>query len=515
MANIIDKAIGFFNPEAGLKRARSRMAMQALERAYEGGKRGRLNASWKTHATSADAEIGAAGGLLRDRMRDLVRNNPHAANGVSQLVTHMVGDGIVPRANTGNSDENKRINDLFDEWAEKADADGLTNYWGIQKLAVRGMIESGDGLVRRRRRLPKDNLPVPLQLEVIETDLLDTSKEGPLPGGGFGIGGIEFDAIRKRTAYWLYLAHPGNNFLDPRSALQSRAVPAEDITHVFERQRTQVKGVPWGVSVIRDLRDLSAYEQAEMVRKRMESALVGVLLNSTDNDNLGLDLSGANPGAESDLPGVYDGSGYLVEKFEPGMFAFAKGANDIKFNQPASTQSFPDYKRVTAHTIAAGFRLPYALLTGDLTQVNYSSTKVGFEPFKRLISSIQWHELIPMLCNPHWAWFCEAAFIAGKIDKLIVPVKWTPPHFYSADPTRDTAAMIAEVRAGIRSQPDAIIASGRDPDQVIEEIEEWNMKLDKSKSSIVLDSDPRKVSKQGMFQMEPAPAEPPAPPSGK
>jgi hypothetical protein len=34
--------------------------------------------------------------LLRDRMRDLVRNNPHAAKAVAVLVNNIIGAGIMP-----------------------------------------------------------------------------------------------------------------------------------------------------------------------------------------------------------------------------------------------------------------------------------------------------------------------------------------------------------------------------------------------------------------------------------
>jgi hypothetical protein len=52
--------------------------------------------------SSADAGIGVAGVLLRDRMRDLVRNNPHAAKAVAVLVNNIIGAGIMPRAASGD-----------------------------------------------------------------------------------------------------------------------------------------------------------------------------------------------------------------------------------------------------------------------------------------------------------------------------------------------------------------------------------------------------------------------------
>ncbi len=490
----LDRAIGWMSPEAGVRRLRHRAAIDIMTRVYAGADKGRLKSSWKTRSTSADAEIAAASRLLRDRMRDLVRNNPHAANAISVLVTHAIGDGIVPRA------KDKKVNDLFAEWIKVCDADGNLDFYGILSLAARGMFEAGDGLVRRRRRRAEDGLPVPLQLQVIETDLIDSTKEGVQSGGGIIIQGVEFDAIRRRRAYWMFGSHPGNSFFDPLLSLQSRPVPAEDIAHVFEKQRTQVRGAPWGSPVISDLHDLATYEEAELIRKKLEACLVGVVTGGDINDSFGLQMTGDDG---KPLPaGVYDVRGQRVEKFTPGMFYTAVGGKDIEFSQPAATGSYDAYKNSMLHTIAAGLRVPHALLSGNLTKVNYSSSKVGLEGFKRMISALQWQVIIPMLCEPLWRWFLEAAYLAGEIDHMNHPAEWSPPRFYSADPGRDVAAKVAEVRAGFRSLSSAIAETGYNPDDVLDEIEADNKKLDDK--GIVLDSDPRRMSRAGQNQQQPA-----------
>lgn len=493
--NFIDRAIGWVSPGSGLRRARQRAAMELLTRDYDGADRGRLKSSWKTHSTSADAEIAKAGRILRDRMRDLVRNNPHAANAIAVLVTHAIGDGIVPRA------KDPKVNALFAEWIRVCDADGQLDIYGIQALAARGMFESGDGLVRRRRRRAEDGLPVPLQLQVLETDLIDSTKEGTLSGGGVVIQGIEFDAIRRRRAYWMFGSHPGNSFFDPLMSIASNPVPAEDIAHVFEKQRTQVRGAPWGAPVIADLHDLASYEQAELVRKKLESCLVGVMTGGDIDDPIGMPMNGQDG---KPLPaGIYNAQGERVEKFAPGMFYNAVGGRGIEFSQPAATGSYDAYKTAMLHTIAAGFRVPHALLTGNLRGVNYSSSKIGIEAFKRTISALQWQVIIPMLCEPIWRWFLEAAYLAGKIDHMNHPAEWSPPRMYSADPGRDVNAKLAEVRAGFRSLSSAIAETGYNPDDVLAEIARDNAKLDGF--GIILDSDPRRISQAGQMQRQDAP----------
>lgn len=504
---LLDRAIGYFAPGAGAKRLKNRTAMELMARGYAGAEKGRLNAGWRTTNNSADSEIRAAHGILRDRMRDLVRNNPHAANAVEVLVTHIIGAGIMPTANTGNPAKDKKINEVFDKFSKACDADGQLDFYGLQTLAFRGMIESGDGIMRRRRRRTSDGLLVPLQYQVLETDFIDATREGPTIEGRRAVQGIEFDALGRRTAYWMFNEHPGNMTYGSFRDLLSKAVPASEVAHLYRKTRTQVRGVPWGTSVISSLADLFSYEEAEIIRKKLEACMVGVVVNGDDGDNaLGLALEGADK-----PPGVYDSDGVQVDRFEPGMFFHLKGGKDVKFNQPTSTTSYEAYKRASLHTIAAGFHIPYLLLSHDLSAVNYSSSKMGLEPFKRLCEQVQWNFVIPMLCQPMWDWFVEAAFLAGLIDTDSVPVSWNTPRMYSADPEKDARATVLEVRAGLKTLHQAIAERGRNPDEVLNEFAATNKKIDKL--GLVLDSDPRLMSGNGQVQQVGGSTDPSADPS--
>lgn len=187
----LDRMVAWAAPEAGVRRALARRSFEALSakthgssRGYDGAAKGRRTDGWKATGTSADAEIAAASGLLRDRMRDLTRNNPHAAKAVSVLVNNIVGSGIIPRAATGDARLDETVDWLWTEWTAACDADGQLDIFGLQTLAVREMIEAGEVLIRRRPRRLSDGLSVPLQVQIIEADLLDNTRNGDLADGG-------------------------------------------------------------------------------------------------------------------------------------------------------------------------------------------------------------------------------------------------------------------------------------------------------------------------------------------
>lgn len=91
--NILDKAIGYISPEKGVRRASARAAMQVFgerKRSYQAAKKGKRTENWITLSSSANAETLYVLDDLRDRARDLVRNNPYADKAVRAYASNLV-----------------------------------------------------------------------------------------------------------------------------------------------------------------------------------------------------------------------------------------------------------------------------------------------------------------------------------------------------------------------------------------------------------------------------------------
>ena len=480
--NWLDRTVGYVSPRAGLRRARSRAAMEVLRRGYEGARLGRRTEGWRVSGTGANLEIAGALPRLRDRARDLVRNNPYAAKGVNALVGNLVGGGLKARARSGDAALNDQADKLWARFAAQCDADGRTDFHGLQALVARAMVESGECIVRLRARRAEDGLAVPLQLQVLEADHLDTLRSGATASGGFIHQGIELDRLGRRLAYWLFPVHPGEVATFRRGSLQSKRVPAESICHVFERLRPgQERGVPWFAPVIIKMRDLDEYDDAELMRKKIEACFAAFVLDADDGETLGEVRE--------------DKAGPRIETFEPGMIEYLPAGKDIRFAAPASSGGYPEYMRLQLHAIAAGLGLTYELLTGDLSQVNYSSIRAGLIEFRRRMEALQWQVLIPGLCNPVWRRFVEVAQAVDSLPAGSFGVEWTAPRFEAVDPLKDAKADIMSVRAGFMTLKEAIARNGYDPSDVLAEIADTNARLDEL--GLVLDSDPRKATQTG------------------
>lgn len=477
--NVLDRAIAWVSPKAGARRQAYRQYLAS----YDGASKGRRTEGWRTHSTSATAEIRGSLTLLRNRSRDLVRNNPYAAAAVREIPAHMVGEGIIPQAQGARPEDTQRLERLVKAWFDTpaCDADGRHDFYGIQNLVARTVVEAGECLVRMRRRNASDRLPVPMQLQVLEPDHLDTMKDGHrLPNGNRIIQGVEFNGIGRRVAYWLFPDHPGDTYWTPAS-IQSRRIPAEEIIHVYRMDRPgQVRGVPWSAPIIIKLRDFSDYEDAQLMRQKTAACFAAFVYN---------DDAFSSGSTDTELP----------EKIEPGMLEELPGGKRIEFSSPPAAEGYEDYSLVTLHSVATGFGVPYSVLTGDLRQVNFSSGRMGWLSFNRNIAQWRANMLIPQLCRGVWDWFIPLAQLQAGVGRA--EVTWTAPRRELVDPSREIPAIRDAVRSGVLTQDEAIREAGYDPADFYREVAETNRRMDEL--GLVFDSDPRRVSRAGLAQNPP------------
>lgn len=500
----LDRLIGAVNPQAGAARlrARSQMAVygKALSRSYEAAKTNRRTRNWLAPATSANAEIGPALNTLRQRSRDLVRNNPWASKAVRVITAATVGTGILCQPRTGNKTLNKKLAKAWADWRPIANIEGAPGLEGLQALAMRTIVESGEVLVRRIKLTSAEaGDGVPLRIQLLEPDHIDSSRNQVQPNGNHVLFGIERDPQGRRVAYWLWNQHPG----DPATLAQpltSARHDAADIIHCFDRQRIgQLRGVPWLAPVTLDLQGLGELNESELVRRQVEASMAAFVTQADDGDR--------NPITTTET----DEDGKRISTFGPGMVAYLKPGEDIKFNSPSAGGGFAEATRQWLRAIAAGTGVTYEALTGDLSQVNYSSLRAGRLEFQRSIEAFQWQELVPNLCQGIYAWFVDAALLTQPGTRPVYGADWTCPRFDAVDPAKDYAALVLAIRAGLISWDEAVAMMGYDPDEQIARIAASNAKLDAA--AIILDSDPRRTAKAGAAAQE-KPAKPGADDAG-
>lgn len=451
-ANLIDRFIGAVNPNAGLRRLRAR---EMLVRAYEGASQ---KDGWRPRrgGASANTDHLADGASLRTRARALVQNVPYIARGIESLVANTIGTGITPRSLSKNADA---VDKLWGEWAKVCDADGVSDLYGLQALAYRAMEQDGEVLVRLRARRPEDGLPVPLQLQVLEIDWLDSARMGS-NGPNTILNGIEYDPLGKIVYYWLWDQHPGEMVPGRRGKTSSYPVPAERIIHLFAPQRPgQGRGFTRLAPVIARVRDVQLYEDAELQRKNLETRLS--VIASGDVSSMSM--------TESEAQSTVRTTGELGTLASGGITQIPSGVN-LTLVEPKAAGGYVDYVKYQLHLIASGMGVTYEMMTGDVREVNFSSARVSMLEFRRNAEQLQWLTIIPRLCEPIWRAFVDAASMAGVMRPKDYGVEWSTPKWSYVDPEKEVKAELAEVSGGFSSISEILRRRGYKPDQVYSEI---------------------------------------------
>jgi lambda family phage portal protein len=480
--NILDRMIGLVSPSTALARVRSRTALSAIEAHLAVATPGRRASSWR--ATRADAD---AANAMRARaafvVRDMIRNTPLATRVRDVMANNVVGDGIIPKVTIKPKTQQAAVlaamKAHFDTVA--IDANGQLNLYGLQRQIIGALVESGEVLIRRRPRRISDGLPVPFQIEVLESDYLDDTRDGQVterPGHEIREG-IEFDAIGRRVAYWLYEDHPGAVRKNWRGA-SSRRVDASEVLHIFRPDRPgQQRGVSWLAPVALSLQDLADYGEAQLLRQKIAACFAAFVISDGDD---------TTPGTTGLL-----GS---METIEPGRVTKLGSAEDVKFASPPPAEGYDEFTKAVLRNVAAGVGITYEALTGDLRGVSYISGRMGRLEMDRHISAIQWLIMVPQFLQPLAAWFLAAYGLQTQRQLRDVSVDWVPPMRMIADPAREYEGLTVAVRSGFMSRSSVVRGLGYDNDEVTAEIVADNQASDAN--GLVFDSDPRLTTGSGL-----------------
>lgn len=481
--NWLDRVWLQMSPRRAVDRIRARAIAQTLQRHYEAAQGGRRTEHWKKVASDANS-ANAAIGTLRNISRDLVRNNGWARNAKRVVTRHAIGWGIVPTPMQAGLRAGNRARALWRRWADtpQCDARGQLNIYGLQRLAMRTVVESGEVLVRRYRR-SDPRLAIPLQLQVLEPDHLDTTRDGlRTANGGRIIQGVEFDADGRRVAYWLLPEHPGASYQlgVSRSFGPSVRVPAEDVLHVYDVDRAgQVRGVPWFAAAIVKLKEFDEFEDAQLLRQKIAACLAVFV---TDIDGGGLAVGEEDTTKDP-----------KIETIEPGTIVRLPMGREVKATDPPQVVEGGFTER-TLRGIAAGIGVTYEDLVGDFSQVNFSSARMSRLAHWANVYDWQWNMVIPMFCVPVWTWAMEAALIAGAIAETPAS-DWTTQPMPIIDPDKEALANIRRIRGGQATFSQVFRELGLDPDTQFEEYAADLERLDDL--GIKLDSDPRYTTQAG------------------
>lgn len=466
------------NNRAG--RSQSSAPRSTSNRKYEGASHGHRTGSFPLNNLSPNKDIGMSAEVLRQRSKYLYQNTPLAKRAINALSNGIVGTGIIPRFITTNGKAEQNLKDIWALFAETTTCDfnGRLTFSGLENLIAKTYKRDGEVLILRRR-VPVHESITGIQYQVLEMEYLATYINYQiLPGGGYTYNGIEYDHRGKVMAYWLFHRHPSEWGTMPTRH------PAEDVIHVLRVDYPgQNRGVPAAAPTIITERDLNEYQDAELMGKKVQASFA-VARTTNDPDKM----------PNEPNPEDYDQNADL-EKIEPGSIYHLYPGEQIQTITPPTASGTEDYRKSQHRNIATGYEVTYEMMTGDFSQVNFSSGRMGWIEHQRTLDHDQEITMIPVFCTRAMNWFLEQVPLTPGCPFVTLPkdlkIAWTPPRREMLDPGKETSALKNQLRTGLKSWSEVIEAQGDNPDEVIQQIakdialfkkygikSEWTLDLD-------------------------------------
>ena len=476
----------------------SNIVRRVKNSAYAAAGFGRRAKNWYAPSLSPNRALINDHGKLVNRSRAAIRNDPWAASGMTKLVSNVIGRGITPKSLVADDELRNHLQELFKQWSDESDADGLLSFTGQQTLITRSMFEGGECFVRLRPRLPKDGLSVPLQLQIIESEYVPISYNQTLDNGHTIKAGIEFNKIGRRVAYWMHTEHPADFSFDSAKLVR---VNADNVLHIFEALRPgQLRGQPLLTQVLVRLYHLDKFDDATLLRQEIANLFTGFIKKSSPEQDPIDPLTGK--------PLVFDKDGLPMVAMEPGTMQELAPGEEVEFNTPPGTgNDYPNFMRQQLMAIAAGIGLPFELLSGDMRGVSDRALRLILNEFRRRIQQIQHNQIVFQFCRPVWNRWMDMAVLSSAVS---IPdysnnqhqyrkVKWIAHGWPYMHPVQDMQAQKMAVRSGFKSRSGVVSEQGYDSEQIDDEISADNRRADGF--DLKYDSDSRDIeSEQTIIQ---------------
>ena len=437
-------------------------------RSYAGAQKGRLFADFFSNSKSADAELAPALRTLRDRSRELARNDSYVKRYLALLSANVVGTKGIrlsckARDDNGQLDlvGNQIIEREFAKWCKKDNCTvtGKLSFIDAQKLFIETLARDGECLVKHVKT--KDN-PFNYSIQFIEADHLDEELTEVAGNNNKIRMGVECNPVGRPLAYHLFKNHPYDNDSYAVPGKKYTRIPADEIIHAYMQERPEMtRGVPWTATAMDKIHTLNGYRQAELTASRLAACKMGFY---------------TSPGGDGYVGEDYEDTYSPIMEAEPGTFEQLPSGMDFKSFEPNHpTSAFDAFEKAILRGISSGLNISYHSLANDLSSVNYSSIRAGSLEDRAQFGVIQ-EFVIAHFIEPVFREWLEMAMTTNQIplpmtrfDKFADSATFIPRSWSYVDPQKEIQANILGLKSGQVTMSDIQSTYGRDVEELFEQ----------------------------------------------
>lgn len=474
-------------------------------RGYNAATSSRLTADIIASSVTEDTIAHGAIEILRNRARDLVRNDDYAKKFMRLCEVNVVGPrGFILNVDATDARWNTELSQ-FEYVSDNAANDIIENAFKVfskpknflitknmsrrvfEQTAIKTIARDGETLIRLIKGDAADN-DFGFALQPLEAEQLDHNLNKQLENGNTIRMGVETNRYRLPVAYWLFDGNPNDYLTYGVNRTRYERVPASDIIHAFLPDFfQQTRGMTWFHAAMGRLSLLNGYEDAELIAARAAASKMGFFQK-------GVDVKDQYEGDAKDE------NGNLIDEFEPGTITdLPPGYTFEKWDPSHPHTNFADFRKSILRGISAGLAVNYNSLASDLEGVNYSSIRAGVLEERDVWMLIQaWFtEMVLERIYEEWL---NMAMLTGAVNLPMTKfskftgtaVMFKGRTWQWVDPLKDISASEKSVALRVKSRSAVISESdGSDFEEVARQIDRERRIADRYGISL---DDPKRAS---------------------
>lgn len=452
------------------------------QRSYEAAQVGQLYNDWISSIRTINSDIKAGQKRLVARGRDAAKNDPYAKKFLRSLTKNVLGPTGPTFRNKSfdwGKDENNKPIKIYDDlanqkiqegWKEFCKRDFCTaskrfSFNNLSRIELQTVAADGECFTIKKPIPTKQN-KFGFTLGVYETEYVDINLNCELRNGNFIFMGVELDQDLNRVAYYFRKFRFQDQLNGSVNLNDYQRIEAQYVNHLFYPESYyQIRGITWFAPSLIRMHMLNAYEEAILIKARINASAPFVLEPKDANTK---DASFGIVG------GVKDSSGNIVKGIEVGEPWISPKGYETKFpdTKSPSGQEAP-FTKLILYDMAAGLDIGGITLTGDYSNVNYTSSRTAL-----LEERDGWKALQEWFIED----FCEDIFkdwllYALSFQAVQLPVvkfdKFCQPWFYGrrwawVDPEKEANAAILTIDNNLDTHENILAEKGLDYEEVMD-----------------------------------------------
>ncbi|MFA6063965.1 MAG: phage portal protein [Gallionella sp.] len=401
-------------------------AGKAFARGFDAARQDRHTEGWYGDFGISQWDIRHQLRVVRNRSREMWKNDPYLTRWGAICRNNIIGaDGmqlIMDVADYGRDNKtgewtkrpdkmaNEIIQNDFKRWASNPEYVDTAKRKDLAMMEWHAVIDwhrEGEALFRLHPGFGYPENPFAFSLSRIRPDQLALEYSMEMSNGDKVYNGVHVDKWGAAKGYWFYTVQLATGIWSGDKIY----IPADEIVHIYDEDyEGQTRGFPLVACVLRSIKMLYGYDEAELIKARLQSMNIGTWQ---------LKDGAVSPDEIAD-PEDEDTRAQFEQTWEPGQSRISPQGYEYREAAPtAPNVVYPAYHMELVRRIAGGLETAYHSLANDPSNVNMNAGRLASledrESWKVKQHMLQVMMLRPIFSRPR-AWL--SMYLSSGVSPL-------------------------------------------------------------------------------------------------